>query len=171
MSYLLNKKIYISSPIEASKDNEWDRPSLHRNLQLRFGLDVFDPVLDPKQEFKATLHEARRERNFEKMREIARGFVKKDLHTVDKTDILLAVLPYKIPTCGTHHEITHALNIKRPVLIVCEQGKEYIPLWYFGLLKHEFMFSSFSSAYNYLSEVNDGLHKNNRIWSMVYGLL
>ena len=46
--------------------------------------------------------------NWDLVEEIAASFVAKDLSLVDRADILFAYLPYKISTCGSHHEIINA---------------------------------------------------------------
>ncbi len=76
-----------------------------------------------------------------------------------------------IPTTGTVHEIVNADLYKKPTMLVCEEGVKHIPGWYFGILKPEYMFGSWESLYNYLQEVADGKHMNNKRWQRVYGLI
>jgi hypothetical protein len=168
---LTNKRAYISGPIEHSDVGYNWRTEPCKILKERFKLDVFDPFSDPKQQWVKPLEEAREREDYETMRKIARGFVRKDLSLVDRSDLTIACLPYKIPTSGSHHEIINSINSKKPCLLICPQHKKLIPLWYFGFVPHEMMFGSWDALYDYLDEVNMGKHKHNYRWAFIYGLV
>ncbi len=169
MDYLHGKSLYLSAPIENHTGPNW-RTSVKNVLIDRFKLDVFDPFDDPKQNFAAEIEEARKRKDFKTMQKISKGFVRKDLIKVDKTDILVAFLPYKVATVGVCHEIINSNNAKKPTLLVAE-AKELIPFWYFGFIKLEFMFGGWENLYQYLDEVNSGKHMHNDRWSFIYGLV
>ena len=171
MTVLSNKRCYLSGPIEYSDHSFNWRVEISRILRAEFNIDVFDPFSDPKQQWLPTLKEAQDNCDFDAMSSIARSFVRKDLAMVDRADFLIAHLPCKVPTTGTHHEIINSANAKKPTLLVCPQGKQFVPLWYYGFIPHEVMFSSWDSLYQYLREVNDGKHKDNNRWAFVYGLV
>lgn len=170
MNYLKNKKIYLSAPIQHSDDDTWKISTINV-LSNRFHLNVFDPAADPKQQRTPDLIKAQKECDYATIREIGKSFVRKDLGTVDRTDFVIAHVPYKVCTTGVPHEIIHANNIKRPVLLVCTQGKQFISPWYYGFIALEFMFSSWDELYCYLEEVDKGQHKNNDRWAFVYDLV
>ena len=173
MSYLSGRVAYLSGPMEAAYDDEginW-RTEPKRILAERFGLILFDPHADIKQQWQKPLQEARACRDYETMATIARRFVQKDLTCVDTANLLIAHLPYKVPTTGTHHEIIRASDAKKPTLLVCPQGKELVPLWYYGFVPSSSMFSSWDELYAYLAEVEEGKHKDNRRWHFIYGLI
>lgn len=171
---LYNKRVYLSGPIEYDDSGfDW-RPEVKEQLVTRFGLQIFDPFADPKQSKAGELHIAKEADDFDKVAEIAYDFVHKDLGWVDRSDILIANLPYRVPTVGTIHEIINALNRKIPTLLVCTKGKKYLPSWFFGLMKkkHEqFMHGSWESLYNYLEEVNNRKHLHDKRWSFVYDII
>lgn len=169
--YLKNKRAYLSGPIENDSDGpNWrDGPKLA--LTQRFGIELFDPFADPKQVWAADLYKARQERDFETLTRIAKGFVRKDLAMVDRADFLIAYLPYKVPTTGTHHEVINSNNAKKPTLLVCTQGKEFVPLWYYGFIPPECMFGSWEALYDYLWDVDNGNHKDNNRWHFIYGMI
>ena len=96
---------------------------------------------------------------------------RKDLERVDKTDILAAHLPYKVPTTGTHHEIIVSDNAKKPTLLVCPEGKANVPAWYYGFIDLKYMFGSWDELYHYLREVNDYRHTDDYRWASTYGLI
>lgn len=169
MPYLRGKTCYLSGAIEYQRDLSWRGPVI-TTLSQQFGLAVFDPHSDPKQQWFQPLVDAKQNRDWESVRQIAKSFVRKDLAMVDRADIVIAYLPKGIPTTGTHHEIINANNAKKPVLLVGD-GKENVSSWYYGFIPHEVIFDSFSHLYAYLQEVEDGKHKDNNRWSFVYGLV
>ncbi len=171
MPFLMGQECYLSGPIECctSKDN-WRIPVIEV-LTDRYGLKVFDPHADPKQQWADDLKKARTEKDFATMAKIAKKFVRKDLQKVQRCDIVIAHLPYGVPTCGTHHEIFLANMLKNPVLLVCPQGKEFNPMWYFGFIPDEHMFGSWEELYDYLDDVNSGKPGLNSRWDFSMGML
>jgi hypothetical protein len=168
---LTDARLYLSGPIEHSTDSFNWRTEPTKVLTERFKVDLFDPFSDPKQQWLPALKEARDRKDFAEMSRIARSFVRKDLGKVDRSDILIAYLPYKVATTGTHHEIITSVNSKKPTLLVCPQGVEFIPLWYFGIVPTEVMFGSWEALYDYLDSVNRGEQVHNNRWAFVYGLV
>lgn len=166
--YLKGKRIYLSGAIEASVDDLW-REVPKESLKERFGLEIFDPFSDPKQQWTQPLIQARAEKDYQTMIRIAKAFVRKDLCLVDRSDFLICYLPYKIPTTGSIHEIVVSNNAKKPTLIVCPQGKEYAPFWLWGFIPEECIFGSWEELYEYLEAVNKGEHRDNNRWSYIYG--
>lgn len=169
--YLKNARVYLSGPIEYDNIGTNWRDEPKKELISRFEVNLFDPFEDPKQQWVPKIAEARKNKDYKAMEEIAKKFVRKDLAIVDRADFLVAYLPYKVPTTGTHHEIINANEAKKPVLLVCPEGKENIPLWYRGFIPHEVTFGSWDELYTYLHEVNEGKHKDNNRWAFVYGLI
>lgn len=168
---LKNKRCYLSGPIEFGDNGKNWRTAPTKILHAKFGLQVYDPFADPKQQWKPILEEARQKRDFPTMVNVAKKFVHKDLGMVDRMDLLVAYLPYKVCTTGTHHEITTADRSRKPTLLVCPQGKEFVPLWYFGFIPTEFMFGSWKALYKYLGEVNGGEHLENSRWDFIYEII
>lgn len=170
MNYLKNKKVYLAGPIQHQEGGNW-RTKVVEELTTMFGFEVFDPHADAKQQWWDTLKVADTNEDYDTIQRIAKDFCHKDLGIIDRQDCLIANLPYKVPTCGTYHEIISANTLKKPVLLVCEQGKTKVPFWLYGFIKHQMMFGSWADLYAYLKEVNDGLHKDNRRWAFTYGLV
>jgi hypothetical protein len=61
--------------------------------------------------------------------------------------------------CGSYHEAFVSIQQKKPLLIVCKQGKENVPNWLFGVMPHEHMFSTFDDLIHYLGDVDSGWDK------------
>ncbi len=174
MKPLEGKTSYLSGPIEYDDSGiDW-RPEVKKVLTSQFGIRVFDPFADPKQSKADELNIAKEAEDFNRVAEIAADFVSKDLTEVDGANMLIANLPYRVPTFGTTHEIVNAVNRKIPTLIVCSKGKKFIPSWLFGVLKnkHQWYFhGSWDSLFNYLHEVNERKHVEDRRWRYVYGMI
>jgi len=170
-SVLQGKRGYLSGPIENDATNFNWRVEPLRVLRDEFKINMFDPHADPKQQWVPILREARDKRDYGKIAHIARDFVRKDLAMVDRSDLLIAYLPRNVYTTGTHHEVINSDSAKKPTLLICPEGKEHIPIWYHGFIPHEFMFGSWESLYEYLREVNECKHTENRRWHFVYGLI
>ena len=167
---LAGTRVYLSGPIENGNGPDW-RIEPKRVLTERFKINVFDPFKDPKQQWVPDLNKARATKDYETMVNIAKSFVRKDLAIVDRSDFVISYMPHKVPTTGTHHEVINSNNSKKPTLIVCPQGKEFVPLWYFGFIPHECMFGSWDELYKYLEDVENGLQKENNRWHFVYGMI
>ena len=171
VGYLKNSRCYLAAPIEADENKSDWRTKVRKTLVRRFKIDLFDPYADPKQQWTEQLKRAKEEENYALVADIAKRFVRKDLCIVDRSDFIIACLPYKVPTAGVVHEIVNSNNAKKPTLIVCPQGKKFVPSWYFGFISHEYMFGSWEELYNYLKEVNDGNHKDDDKWAYVYKIV
>lgn len=169
MGFLKNQRLYLSGPIEYDQDENW-RDSPKKVLVKEFGINLFDPFDDPKQQWVPVLQKAKKEGDYESIVRITRSFVRKDLCMVDRADFTIAYVPHRVPTTGTTHEIINSNNAKKPTLLVtnCEDISN-IPLWYFGFIPIEFMFAGWDNLYDYLREVDEGQHKHNNRWSYIYG--
>lgn len=170
MSYFTGKQLYLSGPIEHDVAENW-RALPKKVLKEEFGFAVFDPAEDPKQQWAPLLKQAQENKDYDEMERIAKDFVHKDLSIVDESAVVIAYLPYRVPTTGTVHEIINSNNAKKPTMIICPQGKQFVPLWYRGFIRHQFTFGSWEDCFVYLREVNAGLHKDNRRWARIYGLV
>lgn len=169
-NYLKGKRMYLSGPIEFdSEKTNWREEPTQRLQEM--GVRVFDPYADPKQQKWQQLQTAREAKDFKTMRRVAKQFVRKDLNIVDRADFVVAYLPYKVPTTGTHHEIINSCNAKKPTLLVCPQGKEMVPIWYYGFVRPRYMFGSWNDLFAYLTAVDSGDHKKDWRWAFVYGRL
>lgn len=167
---LIGAKAYLSGPIENDHYFIWrDEPK--KILREQFQINLFDPCEDEKQNWSAVLTKAREKKNYETLKNICKSIVRKDLSLVDRSDLLIACLFKNTRTFGTTHEIILSNEAKKPTIIVCPDGKEFIPYWLWGIIKEEFMFDSWQQLYCYLDEVNQGKHINNNRWHYLYGII
>lgn len=168
---LKKARCYLGGPIENDSSGLNWRIEPKKVLTERFKVKLFDPFDDPKQQWVPNLEKARQERDYETMAKHARDFVSKDLIMVERSDFIISYLPRGVPTTGTHHEIIFSSDNKKPTLLVCPEGKEFVPLWYYGFIPHTCMFGSWGDLYAYLQEVVDWKHTENRRWKFRYGLI
>lgn len=171
MGYLQGRRVYLSGPIEHDRPDSTWRDLPRKVFVEEFGMELFDPFADPKQQWVPLLNKAQEEEDYETMERIAKSFVHKDLALVDRADLVVACVPKKVPTTGTVHEIINSNNAKKPTILVCEQGKKFIPAWYRGFIPHKVTFGDWKTCFDYLREVDQGLHKDNRRWAFIYDLV
>lgn len=171
MSFLKGKKCYLGGPIEQCNAKVNWRPPVMAALSEKFGIDVFDPFSDPKQQWVGALQQAKKDNDLETIHKITKKFVKKDLQIVQKAELHVAYVPKGVPTTGTVHEIVVSNQCKNPILLVCPEGKIEVPLWYWGFIPSKHFFGSWEEMYTYLEEVNRGDHKDEFLWSYIYGLV
>lgn len=171
MSVLRGKRLYLSGPIEFGDHNINWRTEPKRILGEKYGFEIFDPFCDPKQNRVDELDRACEAEDWDTVEAITADFVSKDLIWVNQSDILIAYLPRKVPTTGTVHEIIESARNKRPTLLLCPEGKKYIPKWYRGFIKREHIFGSWDEIYAFLDGVEEGKMKNHRRWRFIYGML
>ena len=170
MNYLKGKNVYLSGDIEFDSGANWrDEPK--KTLFERFGLSVFDPHADPKNQWTEELTASRQNKDYERMASIARCFVRKDLCMVDRCDLLIAYMPYKVPTTGTTEEVIRSNDSKKPTFIICPQGKENVPAWFYGYMDHSNFFGSWDEFYDHLQEVDNGKHIHNNRWHFCYEII
>jgi nucleoside 2-deoxyribosyltransferase len=170
MNYLKNKRAYLSGAIEFGGEYNWRNEPI-KTLTEKFEINIFDPFSDPKGQWTSELKETRENKDYNRLAEIAKSFARRDLCMVDRSDFLIAYMPYKVPTTGTIHEIIVSSNAKKPTLIVCPEGKEYAPAWLWGILPKDSFFGSWNELYSYLQDVTDGKHASNNRWHFCYGLI
>ena len=115
MGVLKGKRCYLSGPIQYDTTGHNWREEPKKVLIEEFGIDLFDPFEDPKQQWVPILQEAQRNKDYEGMTKISRQFVRKDLCMVDRSDFIVSYLPHKIPTTGIGTtKIINSVNAKKP---------------------------------------------------------
>lgn len=91
---------------------------------------------------------------YEKIRSVYGEIRNADLRCVDVSDFVIAHIDINVHACGTYEEIVTANRQKKPILILCEQGKHNAPNWLFFMLNHEQIFGSMQEILDYLYYIN-----------------
>lgn len=124
------------------------------------GVRVLDPCNKPINGVKednntrAWIETYKQTEQYDKIREKYSVIRNADLRCVDISDFIIANIDIHAHACGSYEEIVTANRQKKPVLIMCQQGKKMAPNWLFFMLPHEHIFSSMNELISYLSMVN-----------------
>jgi len=105
--------------------------------------------------FRDKIESFKRTKNFDAVKGEMRDIAAIDLRMVDIAHFVIMLIDIDIHMCGSYHEAFVAVNQKKPLLIMCEQGKEHTPNWLFGVVPHEHIFSSWSELREYINHVNE----------------
>lgn len=87
---------------------------------------------------------------------VGKEIVQRDLRAVDLSSFVIAYIDTDIFMCGATIEIAHAAMQRKPVVVCCKQGKEAVPNFLWGLLKHEMFFDNWDQVKNYIIEADSG---------------
>lgn len=87
-----------------------------------------------------------------------------DLSLVDKADFLIAYIDKKIFMCGTIWELCVAANQRKPVLVVCKQGRFGVPFWLWGVLPHKVFFNNWDEMFAHIDEIDSGKVIPSKYW-------
>lgn len=95
------------------------------------------------------------DRYYNEIEDLMSPVIANDFAMVDRADFIIMHIDTSIHMCGTYSEETHAVQLKKPVIIHCKQGKHAIPNFCFKRKgRHEMMFGSWEDLYSYLKRVD-----------------
>ena len=126
------------------------------------GIGVLDPSDKPtsfaqeNNEFRDKINLLKLEKKYDTVKKYMRNVAAIDLRMVDIAHFVIMYMDMDIHMCGSYHEACTAIQQKKPLLIVCKQGKEHVPNWLFGVMPHQHMFSDWFSFLDYLKRVDSG---------------
>lgn len=160
MNRLKGLKFYLAGPINKEKYNEciqW-RTSMSRFLWHK-GAGVLNPLDKPVDHtedefFQDYILKLKQEEKYDELTEIMRPIVTIDLHLVDLSSAVILYIDKDCHMCGSYSETTYTCLERKPLIVVCKQGKKNIPAWLFGHAKHELFFSDFIDAKEYLEHID-----------------
>jgi nucleoside 2-deoxyribosyltransferase len=91
---------------------------------------------------------------YQELRELMKPIARADLAYVDRCDFLLVGLDIDARPFGTIWEMCIANLNRKPVIIVCKQGKAQISDWGYAMLPHQIFFDNFEQAKEYLKNID-----------------
>ena len=162
MNRLKHTMCYLCGPMDRVEDGGlgWRR---HITPVLKeAGIGVLDPSDKPThfaledESFRSTIEELKNSQQFDEVKSMMRDIAAIDLRMVDIAHFVIMYMDMDSHMCGSYHEAFVSIQQKKPLLIVCEQGKESVPNWLFGVMPHEHMFSSFKDLILYIDGVDCG---------------
>lgn len=168
MHKLLLQKCYLSGAMDRCPEGGIPYRKKWTKFLKEFGVIVLDPSNKPFEDAEESM-EARSKRrlfkqagNYDMFAKEMKELRNKDLRMVDGGNFQISHIDTNIYACGTIEEISLANRQKKPVLIICEQGKSGCPDWLFGMLPHEMIFDNDEQCLNYLRAVDQGLITHKR---------
>jgi len=162
MNKLSSMRVYLCGPMDRVKDGGrgW-RDMLTPKLQ-EMKVVVLDPCNKPLDgayegpELRERHTTLLAQHDFETVANEVKVLRRTDLRMVDIADFLIVHLNNNVQTCGTYEELFWANRMKKPVLVMCEQGKLNVPRWLFGVLPHQHIFNNWQELIQYLHDVDEG---------------
>lgn len=163
---------YLAGPIDDV--TEYEATSWRKDITLflnSLGIIAIDPckkeeLLDcafseiESKEYRTNL---KIDGNYQRLKEEVNNYIRHpDLRLVDKSDALIVYLDLDVVMNGTLEEYFWANRCKKPIIVVCPQGKNNIPDWCIAALDVDMMFSTFEEAKKYIEEINSG--KTHEYW-------
>lgn len=157
MKRLDGHQCYLIGPMDNVEDNgvSWRREITPFLQQLNIGiLDPTNKACDYGYEdchTKDKLKSLRKLGEYDEVCKIVKGIVRTDLRMVDRADFVIAYINTDIFMCGSFIEIAHATNQRKPIIIMCEQGKKNVPGFLWGLCGgHSTFFGAWQQVKDYL---------------------
>jgi hypothetical protein len=181
MDRLENTLCYLCGAMDRVPDGGvgW-RVHISKKLQ-EMGIGVLNPCDKPtsfaKEDafFRDRIERFKKSNNFESVKSEMRDIAAIDLRMVDIAHFVIMDIDIDVHMCGSYHEAFVAVAQKKPLLIMCQQGKQNVPNWLFGVVPHEHMFGSWSELIEYIHHINEDeeVEDLNRWrffdWEKVYG--
>jgi hypothetical protein len=150
---------YLAGPMEfcpnTGKDWREDMSTFIRSL----GAGALNPLDKPTdfvvedRELESRQMYTLAEVKCEEIHQIMKPIVGIDLRMVDEASFVILYIDTDIHTCGSYNEQTHACLQRKPVIVVCKQGKYGVPSWLWGICNHQMFFSDFEEVKEYLEHV------------------
>lgn len=129
------------------------------------GVVVLDPcnkpkttlgnVADESEEAWEKLRESKGLGDFLELSKSMRAIRNVDLRLTDKSDFFIVYWDKRLHPVGTVNEIAIAVQQKKPVLMMCEEGIRDLQNWFFGAIPKELFFNSWNDLKEYLRHVDE----------------
>lgn len=164
---------YVAGPINANVDFMSWRNDMSRFL-WNLGIGVLNPCDKPldhneDENFQNNLVRLRQEEKYDEITDIMREIVTIDLHFVDLSSFVILYIDKNSHMCGSYAEMTYSCLERKPLIVICEQGKTNIPAWLFGHAKHTTFFNTFDQAKEYIRHIHEDndIENINRRWKFL----
>lgn len=170
MGKLSRHLVYLSGPMDEAEDGGmgW-RKAVEPRLRS-MGIGILNPANKPCNgyiedfELRRNMKSLGEEGKFNEKQALMKPIVGIDLRMTHKADFLILYIDKEVFMFGSTVEFTWAVQQRKPVLIVCKQGKKNVSGFAWGMVPHEMMFNDFEEMFSYLEKVNDGEVDDMRRW-------
>ena len=161
MNRLKGMTAYLCGAMDRVEDGgvKW-RQYITPKLQ-EIGVGVLDPCDKPSdygtedQDTRGLINRLKQSNRYDEVSEVMKPICAIDLRMVDIAHFIVMSLDVDSHLCGSYHEASVAIAQKKPVVIMCKQGKDSLPNWMFGVVPHEMVFSNWSETLEYLHHINE----------------
>jgi len=125
------------------------------------GVGVFNPCNKPSdyapedEDTRALISSLKRSGKYDEVSSVMKPICAVDLRMVDIAHFIIMNLDVENHLCGSYHEAFVAIGQKKPVVVMCKQGKENLPNWMFGVVPHQMVFANWSETLEYLHHINE----------------
>jgi nucleoside 2-deoxyribosyltransferase len=163
---LEDSRVYLCGAMSFDQQQEEWREALKPFLRS-LGIRIFDPTdkpIDTGVEDKDLQQRLLDEEKYDEFAAMMKEIRCVDLRMIDVCDFIIANLDVSKYTAGTWEELALANREKKPILVHVEQRKKNAPPWLFGMIPHQFIFSSWLEIKDYLLDIDerDGVHVGRR---------
>jgi len=153
---------YLAGPMDRVADGGviWRRDITPHLKSM--GVGVLDPCNKPTAfaeetpDFRNHVQSLKDQNQFEEVRRLMRDITAIDLRMIDIAHFVIMYMSLDTHMCGSYNEAFLAVQQKKPLLIMCEQGVSQMPHWMFGVMPHQHMFSSWDDLLKYLHSIDEG---------------
>jgi hypothetical protein len=128
------------------------------------GVGVFNPCNKPSnyapedEDTRELISSLKVREDYDGVSKIMKPICAVDLRMVDIAHFIVMSLDVDSHLCGSYHEAFVAIGQKKPVVVMCKQGKKNLPNWLFGAVPHQMVFSNWSESLEYLYHINEDEH-------------
>jgi nucleoside 2-deoxyribosyltransferase len=171
MNRLYMNRFYTSGPIDRVSDRGigWRKDIEEFLFELNCG--SLNPCDKPttyanelEEDFKIR-YEYKTLKNYKGVKKMMKPIVGYDLRMVDVADALICYVNTDVHMCGTYFECALASSQRKPVIFMCEQGKENMPCWLFGQFNHNLFFNNWNEVKDYLNDIDSGFYSEEELMS------
>ena len=130
---------------------------------------VIDPTNKPIKDFNEIENieyrkHLKKSKQYSKLCNEMRKLRSYDLRCVDLSSICIVYINKDISSAGTWDEFFTANKEKKPCLVFCEQGKNNLNDWVFGVIPDHYIYNNMEELIDFLQKVDTGkiIPKDNR---------
>lgn len=162
---LYKTKCTVIGPMQYSAEEGQKVRNFISEQLSKIGVTVFNhyenPFLSDHQEDIDSIHEVNeyiKNGEFEKVEE--KRFIRSyDLALIDRSDFIIFMYHKNIPMFGSFEEFFLANRQKKPIFVVCGDGKRNASAWLYWTIPHKYCYDSLETCLDMINKINDGVVK------------
>jgi hypothetical protein len=157
-----NTKCTVIGPMQYSPlEGKGDRDYITQILKEKLNITVFNhynnPFLNTEHEDIESINNINDLIKNGKFEEVEKyKYIRlNDLSLIDRSDFIIFLYNKNIPMCGAFEEFFIANKLKKPIFVVCKDGKTNASAWLFWTITHKYMYNSFDECLETLIKINN----------------